>query len=152
MSKNRIIGNNNSLIWNLPNDLKRFKQLTTGNPVVMGRKTYESIGRPLPNRRNIVITRNSEFSAENCEIVNSLTEALMLCNNDCFIIGGGEIYKESMSSADKLYITLIDGNFEGDTQFPEIDASWVEVNKEDFQPDEKNNHNYSFIEYERYQF
>lgn len=152
MSKNRIIGNNNSLIWNLPNDLKRFKQLTTGNPVVMGRKTYESIGRPLPNRRNIVITRNSEFSAENCEIVNSLSEALLLCKNNCFIIGGGEIYRESISAADKLYITLIDGDFEGDTQFPEIDASWVEVNKEDFQPDGKNKHNYSFIEYERYQF
>ena len=152
MSKNRVIGNNNSLIWNLPNDLKRFKQLTTGSTVVMGRKTYDSIGRPLPNRRNIIITRNLEFSADNCEIVNSLTEALMLSNNDCFIIGGGEVYKESISAADKLYITLIDESFEGDTQFPEIDKTWVEVNREIFSADEKNKYNYSFIDYEKYQF
>lgn len=152
MSKNGVIGNNNSLIWNLPNDLKRFKQLTTGNPVVMGRKTYESIGRPLPNRRNIIITRSKNFSIEKCEIVNSLSDALLLCNNDCFIIGGGQIYKESISAADKLYITLIDEHFEGDTFFPEIDKSWVEVSREEFEPDEKNKHNYTFIEYERYQF
>lgn len=152
ISKNRVIGNNNSLIWNLPNDLKRFKQLTTGNPVVMGRKTYESIGRPLPNRRNIIITRNNDLMIENCEVVNSLAEALLLCNNNCFVIGGGEIYKQSISVADKLYITLVDENFEGDTLFPEIDKSWIEVSREEFEPDEKNKHNYSFIEYERYQF
>lgn len=152
ISKNRVIGNNNSLIWNLPNDLKRFKQLTTGNPVVMGRKTYESIGRPLPNRRNIIITRNNDLMIENCEVVNSLAEALLLCNNNCFVIGGGEIYKQSISVADKLYITLVDENFEGDTLFPEIDKSWIEVSREEFQSDKKNNHNYSFIEYERYQF
>lgn len=152
ISKNRVIGNNNSLIWNLPNDLKRFKQLTSGNPVVMGRKTYESIGRPLPNRRNIIITRNNDLSVENCEVVDSLTQALLLCNNNCFIIGGGEIYKQSISAADKLYITIVDENFKGDTFFPEIDKSWLEVSREEFQSDEKNNHNYSFIEYERYQF
>ena len=152
ISKNRVIGNNNSLIWNLPNDLKRFKQLTSGNPVVMGRKTYESIGRPLPNRRNIIITRNNDLSVENCEVVNSLAQALLLCNNNCFIIGGGEIYKQSISAADKLYITIVDENFKGDTFFPEIDKSWLEVSREEFQSDEKNNHNYSFIEYERYQF
>ncbi len=153
MSKNRVIGNNNSLIWSLPNDLKRFRKLTTGNTVVMGRKTYESIGKTLPNRRNIIITRNENLSIDDdCEIVNSLEEALLLCNNNCFIIGGGEIYKQSMSLADKLYITYVDGDLEGDTKFPELGSNWVEVVKEDFNIDEKHQYNYSFVEYERYQF
>lgn len=153
MSKNRVIGNNNSLIWSLPNDLKRFRKLTTGNTVVMGRKTYESIGKTLPNRRNIIITRNENLSIDDdCEIVNSLEEALLLCNNNCFIIGGGEIYKQSMSLADKLYITYVDGDLEGDTKFPELGSNWVEVVKEDFNIDEKHQYNYSFVEYERYHF
>lgn len=153
MSKNRVIGNNNSLIWSIPNDLKRFRKLTTGNTVVMGRKTYESIGKTLPNRRNIIITRNENLSIDDdCEIVNSLEEALLLCNNNCFIIGGGEIYKQSMSLADKLYITYVDGDLEGDTKFPELGSNWVEVVKEDFKIDEKHQYNYSFVEYERYQF
>ena len=91
MSKNRVIGNNNELIWKLSSDLKRFKELTTEQSVVMGRKTYESIGRPLPNRRNIIITRNSEYEVEGCEIVSSLEEALLLTGSSCFIIGGGAI-------------------------------------------------------------
>ena len=153
MSKNRVIGNNNSLIWSLPNDLKRFRKLTTGNTVVMGRKTYESIGKTLPNRRNIIITRNENLSIDDdCEIVNSLEEALLLCNNNCFIIGGGEIYKQSMSLADKLYITYVDGDLEGDTKFPELGSNWVEVVKEAFNIDEKHQYNYSFVEYERYHF
>lgn len=153
MSKNRVIGNNNSLIWSLPNDLKRFRKLTTGNTVVMGRKTYESIGKTLPNRRNIIITRNENLSIDDdCEIVNSLEEALLLCDNNCFIIGGGEIYKQSMSLADKLYITYVDGDLEGDTKFPELGSNWVEVVKEDFNIDEKHQYNYSFVEYERYHF
>ena len=152
ISRNRVIGNNNQLIWSLPADLKRFKQMTTGNPVVMGRKTYESIGKPLPNRRNIIITRDNEYKAEGCEIVNSLEEALMLCNNDCFIIGGGEIYKQSMGLADKIYLTIVNEDFEGDTFFPEIGSEWIKVNREDHEPDEKNKYKYSFIEYEKYQF
>lgn len=151
-SKNRVIGNNNSLIWKLPADLKRFKQITTGNTVVMGRKTYESIGKPLPNRRNIIITRDTNYLVDNCEIVNSLEEALMLCNNDCFIIGGGEIYKQSIDIADKIYLTLVQEDFEGDTYFPEIDKEWTKVFREDFEPDEKNAHKYSFINYEKYNF
>lgn len=152
ISKNRVIGNDNKLIWSLPSDLKRFKQMTTGNTVVMGRKTYESIGKPLPNRRNIIITRNSDYKAEGCEIVNSLEEALMLCNNNCFIIGGGEIYKQSLPLADKLYLTVINEDFEGDTFFPEVGNDWVKVSREDHEPDDKNKHRYSFIEYEKYQF
>jgi dihydrofolate reductase len=151
-SKNRVIGNNNSLIWSLPADLKRFKQITTGNTVVMGRKTYESIGKPLPNRRNIIITRDTNYLVDNCVIVNSLEEALMLCNNDCFIIGGGEIYNQSIGIADKIYLTLIQEDFEGDTYFPEIGEEWTKVSREDFEPDEKNAHKYSFINYEKYNF
>ena len=151
-SKNRVIGNNNSLIWKLPADLKRFKQITTGNTIVMGRKTYESIGKPLPNRRNIIITRDTNYLVDNCEIVNSLEEALMLCNNDCFIIGGGEIYKQSIDIADKIYLTLVQEDFEGDTYFPEIGKEWTKVSREDFEPDEKNAHKYSFINYEKYNF
>ena len=152
MSKNRVIGNNNSLIWNLPNDLKRFKQLTIGTTIVMGRKTYESIGRPLPNRRNIVISRDENLVIEGCDVVNSLSEALLLCNNNCFIIGGGEIYKQTLPIADRLYVTHIDEEFEGDTYFPEIDSSWHVSIKESFTTDDKNKHNYSFVEYERYHF
>ena len=151
-SKNRVIGDSNSLIWHLPADLKRFKELTTGNPIVMGRKTYESIGRPLPNRRNIIITRDVKYDVEGCEVVNSLEEALMICNNNCFIIGGGEIYKQSMSIADQIYLTLVHEDFEGDTEFPDIGSEWKMVTSQDFEPDEKNKHKYSFIEYMKFGF
>jgi len=151
-SKNRVIGNDNSLIWSLPSDLKHFKKLTTDNSIVMGRKTYESIGRPLPNRRNIIITRQEDYEAVDCEVVGSLEEALLLCGYNCFIIGGGEIYKQSMNIADKIYLTLIDEEFEGDTYFPEIGDDWVEVIRENKEQDDINKHNYSFIEYERYKF
>jgi dihydrofolate reductase len=151
-SKNRVIGDSNSLIWYLPADLKRFKELTTGNPIVMGRKTYESIGRPLPNRRNIIITRDTKYEVDGCETVNSLEEALMICNNNCFIIGGGEIYKQSMDIADQIYLTLVHEDFEGDTTFPEIGSEWKMVTSQDFEPDEKNKHKYSFIEYMKFGF
>lgn len=152
MSKNRVIGDSNSLIWSLPNDLKRFKQLTTGQTVIMGRKTYESIGRPLPNRRNIIITRDINYEAIGCEIVNSLEEALLLSGEDVFIIGGGEIYKQSLPIADKIYLTLVQEDFNGDTSFPELGDDWVKISREDHEVDEKNPHKYSFIEYERYHF
>lgn len=149
MSKNRVIGDSNTLIWHLPEDLKRFKQLTTGNAIVMGRKTYESIGRPLPNRRNIIITRDKDYSIEGCEVVNSLEEAFLITGSDCFVIGGGEIYKQSLSYSEKIYLTLIDKDFEGDTEFPEINSEWKKINKEDFESSE---FNWSFIEYERFSF
>ena len=148
MSKNRVIGDSNTLIWHLPEDLKRFRQLTTGNTIVMGRKTYESIGKPLPNRRSIIITRDTDYSVEGCEVVNSLEEALLLSNSDCFIIGGGEIYRQSIDIADRIYLTLINKEFEGDTSFPEI-KDWVEVSSENFVTDD---FGYSFIEYERFCF
>jgi len=150
MSKNKVIGNANTLIWHLPEDLKRFKQLTTGNTIVMGRKTYESIGRPLPNRRSIIITRDTNYKVDGCEVVNSLEEALELSNNNCFIIGGGEIYRQALDKADRLYITKIEKEFEGDTTFPSfINGEWYESNYEEFKNDE---FEYSFIQYERFAF
>ena len=149
MSKNRVIGDSNALIWHLPEDLKRFKQLTTGNTIVMGRKTYESIGKPLPNRRSIIITRDASYKVDGCEVVNSLEEALLLSNSDCFIIGGGEIYRQSIGIADRLYITSIDKDFEGDTKFPDIPGEWYESSFEEFSNDD---FKYSFIEYERFSF
>ena len=153
VSKNGVIGGNNSLIWSLPNDMKRFKKITTGGAVVMGRKTYESIGRALPNRRNIIISRDNNLFIDQCEVVNSIEEALMLTNNDCFIIGGGEIYKQALPITDVIYLTRIDEEFEGDTYFPELNKNdWFESLNESFEPDEKNKHKHSFIKYERYKF
>lgn len=146
-SENGVIGNANSLMWYLPVDLKRFKQITTGQTIVMGRKTYESIGKPLSKRKNIIITSNRDYKVKGCEVVNSLEDALKLCNNDCFIIGGGEIYKQSINIADKIYLTLIHETFYGDVVFPEIGDEWVKIGSEDFEPDKKNPYKYSFIEY-----
>ena len=151
-SKNNVIGDSNKLIWHLPADLKRFKEITTGHPIVMGRKTYESIGRPLPNRRNIIITRDEQYQVDGCEVVNSIEESLLLTNNDCFIIGGGEIYKQSLPIAQQIFMTVIDEDFDGDTNFPELDKSWYVSSKVNYQQDEKNPHNYSFILYERFEF
>jgi dihydrofolate reductase len=152
VSSNRVIGDSNKLLWNLPADLKHFKNITTGHPIVMGRKTYDSIGRPLPNRRNIVITTQPDYKLEGVEVVNSIQEALLLTNNDCFIIGGGEIYKQTLHLSDQIYMTVVDKEFVGDTTFPELPKSWYVSKKEDFLSDEKNTYNYSFIFYEKYEF
>jgi dihydrofolate reductase len=151
-SKNGIIGDSNKLLWNLPNDLANFKRLTTGHPIIMGRKTFESIGRVLPGRRNIIISRDTDLEIPEAEVVNSISEALLLTNNDCFVIGGGEIYKQTLDVAEKIYLTEVDGDFYGDTFFPEIDPSWVKTSQRDFTADDKNKYNYSFITYERFQF
>ncbi len=152
ISKNRIIGDSNKLIWNLPADLKRFKDITTGHPIVMGRKTYESIGRPLPNRRNIIITRDQNYTIDGCEVVNSIEEALLLTGNDCFIIGGGEIYRQSLNIVDRIYMTVIDEDFYGDTSFPELPSHWCVSKQEDFLSDEVNTHNHSFLIYDKFEF
>lgn len=152
VSENGIIGNDNKLLWKLSSDLKRFKELTTGCDVIMGRKTYDSIGRPLPNRRNIVITRQKDLTIEGCEIVNSLEEALSLASDDCFIIGGGEIYKQSMDIAGRIYLTVVNCVVEGDTSFPEIEDDWMLVNLESFDKNEKNEYDYSFLEYMKFDF
>jgi dihydrofolate reductase len=151
ISKNRAIGKDNKLLWYLPNDLKHFKTITTGHTVIMGRKTYDSVGKPLPNRRNIIITRQA-IMIEGCEVVNSLEAAIDLCKTDqeVFIVGGAEIYKQAMGITARIYLTIVHKNFEADTFFPEIDLrEWREVAREDHQPNEKNSLPYSFITYER---
>lgn len=152
-AENNVIGNENQLIWHLSSDLKRFKSLTSGHPILMGRKTYESIGKPLPNRTNIVITRNEEWKEVGVFTSNSLEEAIKKAkefDDEIFIIGGGNIYKQSMEYADSLEITEVHHEFEGDTRFPEIDEKiWKEVSRERFEKDEKNEFDYSFVRYER---
>jgi dihydrofolate reductase len=147
VSSNNVIGKNNQLIWHLPADLKHFKQITTGHTVFMGRKTYDSIGKPLPNRRNVVISR-SVTEIEGCEVAPSLEDALQLSSEEkeVFIIGGAEIYRQALPLADCIYLTRIHQDFDGDTFFPQIDLHlWQETKREDFLPDEKNKFSYSFI-------
>lgn len=151
-SENNVIGRDNSLIWHLSADLKRFKALTTGNTVVMGRKTFESIGKALPNRRNIVISRNPEFVAEGCEVVRSVESALEIAQDDpqVFVIGGGSIYRKLWDRANRLYLTQVHTDVEGDTFIPAVDvAVWREIKREFHWADEKNEFNYSFIDYQR---
>lgn len=150
-AENNAIGKDNALLWHLSADLKRFKALTTGHPVIMGRKTFESIGKPLPNRRNIVISR-SVPAIEGCEVVASVDEALALVKSgeEAFIIGGGSIYKALWDRADRLYLTSVKTSLEGDTFIPEVKPDeWKEVKREDFGADEKNEFGYSFIDYVR---
>jgi dihydrofolate reductase len=151
ISENHVIGKDNKLLWYLPNDLKHFKDITTGHTVIMGRKTYESVGKPLPKRRNIIITRQ-DITIEGCEVVNSIEAAVALCKNEeeVFIVGGAEIYKQSMRLTNRIYLTIVHKEFDGDSFFPEINKSeWNEVHREDYQPDEKNSLPYSFITFER---
>ncbi len=152
IGKNRELGKDNDLIWHLPNDLKRFKKVTSGHDVIMGRKTFESLGKPLPNRTNIIITRNGNFKAEGCVIVNSLNEAIEASKTDPnpFILGGAEIYKQSIKIADVLDLTLVNAELDADVFFPEIDLTiWKETSRQDFKADEKHQYRYSFVTYLR---
>jgi len=150
MATNRVIGLNNQLPWHLPADLKHFKNVTQGHAVLMGRKTHESIGKPLPNRKNIILTRNPHYQASGCLIVNSLEEAIHLTDKELFIIGGAEIYRAFLPQVEQLYLTLVHQEFEGDAFFPEIDwTEWKEVEREDFSKDEKNECDYSFLKLQR---
>ncbi|WP_282126151.1 dihydrofolate reductase [Marinifilum flexuosum] len=151
-SRNNVIGKDNQLIWRLSADLKRFKALTTGHTIIMGRKTFDSIGKPLPNRTSVIITRQENYKQEGCIVVHSLEEALDVVKDQdkVFIIGGGTIYEQAMEKADELYLTLVHKEFEGDTFFPEIkSAQWESITREDCMPDEKNEYPYSFIDYKR---
>lgn len=134
VAQNRVIGGNNELLWHISEDLKNFKRITNGHPVVMGRKTFESLGRALPNRRNVVVTRNAEYVAAGAETAPSLEKAIAMVNSageEVFVIGGGEIYRQTMESADKLYITEVAQTPEGDTHFPDVDpATWRETLRE----------------------
>ena len=152
IAKNNALGKNNKLIWHLPADLKRFKKVTSNHHVIMGRKTFESLGNPLPSRTNIIITRNKNISFKNCVVVNSLEEALKAAKEDenPFILGGAEIYKQAIKIADILDLTYIHHTFDADAFFPEIDPSiWQEVSREDFKADAANKYDYSFVTYSR---
>ena len=152
MADNRVIGHDNRLPWHLPADLKHFKATTMGKPIIMGRKTWESIGRPLPGRTNIVVTRDTRYTADGCVVVHSVDAALQACSADeeVMVIGGAEFYRQVLPEASTLYLTLVHDRFDGDAFFPELDArEWREVEREDFEPDDKNPHAYSFIRFER---
>jgi dihydrofolate reductase len=151
IGENHAIGKNNQLLWHMPNDLKHFKDITSGRTIIMGRKTFDSVGKPLPRRRNIVVTRQ-DITIPGCEVVKSIEDGLTLCKDEdeVFIGGGAEIYKLAMHLTDRIYLTVIHKRFDADTFFPEIDKSeWKEVKREDFEPDEKNPLPYSFITLER---
>jgi len=153
IAKNLAIGKDNQLLWHISDDLKRFKKITEGHQVIMGKKTYKSLPfRPLKNRTNIVITDNKEEKFEGCITVNSIEEALKYCNEkeESFIIGGGSVYRQFLPYANKLYITLVNKDFEADVFFPEVDFSeWRLVSREDRGPDDANDFSYSFLIYEK---
>lgn len=159
-AENRTIGINNKLPWHLPEDLKYFKQVTMAKPIIMGRKTYESIGRPLPGRTNIVISRDSSYQREGIRVVHSLEAACDLAESICVIegqdeamvIGGSQIYAEALATCDRLYLTQVHAEVEGDAQFPAFDESeWRELGRETFASDGRNPYNYSFIVLDRKQ-
>lgn len=158
MSNNRTIGRNNALPWHLPEDMKYFKRVTMGKPIIMGRKTWESIGRPLPGRTNIVITRDRNFHADGIKIVHTLDEAIALAEKISFIdgaeevvvIGGAEIYALSLPKADRLYMTQVHADVEGDAHFPEFNINeWREIARENHNSSETNPYPYSFLILER---
>ena len=152
MAANRVIGHANRLPWHLPADLKHFKATTLGKPVLMGRKTWESIGRPLPGRINIVITRDTAYEADGCVVVHSLDEAIRAAGEtaEAMVIGGAELYRQALPLANKLYLTLVHGEFTGDTRFPQWrQDEWREIERVDHEPDESNLHAYSFLTLER---
>ncbi|MGE4417391.1 MAG: dihydrofolate reductase [Marinobacterium sp.] len=159
-SQNRVIGNNNKLPWYLPEDLKYFKRVTLGKPIIMGRKTFESIGRPLPGRTNIIITRNPDWTHDGAgvRVVHSLQQAIELAESlalvngfeESLVIGGAEIYALALPQADRLYLTQVHAEVQGDAHFPPLDPSqWQEMAREDFSAIEPNPYDYSFIVLDR---
>ena len=158
MAENRVIGRNNELPWHIPEDLKYFKKITTGHPILMGRKTFESIGRPLPNRINIVITANSQWSAKGVIVCHDIEEAMRVAARQaavmdveyCMVIGGARLYRQILDRADRLYLTLIHAKFEGDTTFPAVVKSdWIEVSRIENLTETGNTPGYSFIVLDR---
>ncbi|AOH55342.1 dihydrofolate reductase [Peribacillus muralis] len=149
MDENRVIGNNNQLPWHLPADLQYFKKVTLGHPIVMGRKTFESIGRVLPGRENVIVTRNEDFQALDCVVLHDILNIKTYADkreDEVFVIGGAEIFKEVLPFADRLYITEIHETFEGDTFFPAIDENeWQKVSSIEGIVDEKNRFAHNFI-------
>lgn len=151
VAENGIIGDNNSLLWHIREDMLRFRRITSGHPVIMGRKTFESIGRPLPNRTNVVVSRQ-DIAIEGCTVVHSLDEAIAAFprEEEIFIIGGAQIYAQALPLADKVYLTQVHRDYAGDTSFPRLDESeWREVLREDFKRGETFDAPFSFVDYER---
>ncbi|GAA0459272.1 dihydrofolate reductase [Alkalibacillus silvisoli] len=151
MDENQVIGYNNDMPWHLPNDLKYFKKVTTGSPVVMGRKTFESIGRPLPNRSNIIMTRNKNYTQSACTVIHDWDDLNEVINEEqAFIIGGSELFSKALEQVDYMYITRIHEEFKGDTYFPNVDWSkWKLVEERRGELDEKNEHEHTFKVYKR---
>lgn len=152
MAGNRVIGRANALPWHLPADLRFFKRTTLGKPVVMGRKTYESIGRPLPGRNNIVVSRNPGYPAPGCHVVPSIEAALRAAEpaGEVMLIGGESLFRQTLERADRIYLTQVHAEVQGDTYFPQIDPrQWQEVWREDHPADAKHAYAYSFIRLER---
>jgi len=162
MGKNRVIGKDNKMPWHLPADLQWFKSTTMNSPIIMGRKTYESIGRPLPGRLNIVLSRDTHLTIDGCEVANSAGQAIQLAKKELqhtclddkpqevFITGGAYLYELFLPKAERLYLTLIDEDFDGDTYFVDYDQyDWLQVCREDFPADDKNPHAYSFLTLDR---
>ena len=156
MARNRVIGQNNQLPWHLPADLKHFKLLTMGKPIVMGRKTYESIGRPLPGRTNIVITHQTNYQAPGAIVVNSVADALQICkntnmiNNESFMIGGENLFQQTLEICQRMYITEIQKDFDGDTFFPALNREdWKEVSRRHHPADERHKFAFDFVRYDK---
>lgn len=151
-SINNVIGRDGGLPWHLPDDLRYFKRLTTGKPIVMGRRTFESIGRSLPDRRNIVMTRDPDYRAAGCDVATSVSEVLDLVGaaNEVMIIGGGQVYHDFLARADRIYLTRVQAQLEGDTYFPQIDeAAWRLVSTERHAADEKHGYAFDLMVFER---
>ncbi len=150
-AENGVIGINNQLPWRLSNDLQYFKHVTMGKPIVMGRKTFESIGRPLPGRTNIVVTRNPEWKAENVIVVHSLQQALEASADadEVMLIGGAELYQQGLGLASTVYLTEVKASLEGDAYFPELSSEWEEVSRNPQAADEKNQFEHDFVVYKR---
>ncbi|MFD0976530.1 dihydrofolate reductase [Salinimicrobium gaetbulicola] len=151
-AENNALGKDNDLVWHLPDDFKRFKELTTGHHIIMGRKTFETFPKPLPNRTHIVITRKKDYQKEGAVVVNSLEKALELAKDDPqpFIIGGGEIYELALPEADKIELTRVHGTFEADAFFPEIDEkNWTLVASHFHPKDERHNYSFTYLTYQR---
>ena len=152
VASNGVIGDKNSLLWHIREDMVHFRTTTSGHPVIMGRKTYDSIGRPLPKRTNVVITRDTNLVIEGCTVVHSLEEAVSMFDSaeEVFVIGGAQIYAQALPLAERIYLTVVGKEYDGDTSFPDIDyAEWIELSREDSDRGEEFEYPFSFITLER---
>jgi dihydrofolate reductase len=149
--ENNSLGKDNDLVWHLPDDFKRFKELTSGNYILMGRKTFETFPKPLPNRKHLIITRQDNYSVpENCFVFDAIQSAIDFTDNqDIWIIGGGEIYKQSMEIADRIELTRVHSEFEADTFFPEIGEEWKLVSEEYHPTDDRHKYDFTYLTYDR---